>query len=702
MFCEQCGNQIVDGDAFCQECGWKVTVETVEIEVKADAEVADAKVDAKPTKTETNAVDGQQFFSAPEKDELVGPAVDKPVVVTPVTAPAATPAEEPMVAPVATPAEEPMVAPVATPAEEPMVASVAEPMVAPVVEGAMPGAGAMWSSAGGMTPAMDAGVPTPDAPKKKSKKGLFITLGVVALIGILVAVNYARIVNFFHKTFSSPEEYYQYIEAKQVDELVDTYMNGYESYMDMISFDDKGISVEYTVELGEDLRDLLEMTDVDVSWLEKINYAMDASIKDEALKLEALVGVNDVDILSGNIIMDFAEEYIYMQYPELNEQYIGASFDEIGVDYEEGMFEIIEVYKEYFPESEELEDLLKKYITIVLEQIDDVEEETVTLEVGDVSQKCTALEVTIDTETAQKIIEAVMEELSKDEDLEKMLKKCMGIAEEMGVEDADVDELYDEFMDEIDYALEHIDEIDMGDVEIVMVVYVNGKGEVIGREIEVEDFKYRYAMPREGSSFEMECYIEMPDVFSYSYYDTYAEEPQLVEFGIEGEGKVKGGKITGDFSVKYDSTTYLDIKVEGYNTKKAKDGEMEGTFTFTLPKSVKSMLTEGMGAEVALVAGFLDYGIEIDMDTDSDGGTVSIAVVDDEEFLVKLTLETESGKAEKISIPSSKEIADPMDEDEMEEWVEDIEWDDILKKLEKADVDEEYIEMIEDFIDELN
>ena len=101
------------------------------------------------------------------------------------------------------------------------------------------------------------------------------------------------------------------------------------------------------------------------------------------------------------------------------------------------------------------------------------------------------------------------------------------------------------------------------------------------------------------------------------------------------------------------------------------------------------------------LAGYLNYGLEIDMDTDSDGGTVSFALVNDEEFLVKLTMESDSGKGEKVSIPSSKNVIDAMDEDELEEWVEDIEWDDIIKKLEKADVDDDYIEMFEELIDDM-
>ena len=677
MFCEQCGTQIADGDLFCQECGWKVTVETVAIDLNASAEAEKAE----------NVTDGQQFFSAPDKDELAGTAVSQT-------------AEDPVV----------QAAPVQT--ETPVRTEQPVQITTPV-QAAAAAANSFWTNENAVPPMVGNSTPVVNKPKKKSKKGWLIALGVVAVIGVLVAVNFARIENFFRKTFSSSEEYYQFVEAKQVETLVDAYMNGYDSYMDMLSMDDKSYSVDMTLELGSELKSLMRVTGVDLSWLESANLAVDTNFKDEVFEIASVIGVNDVDILSGNIIVDYEDENMYMQLPELNELYIGASFEDAGMDVEvfEETFEIFEAYQEFLPESDALEELLTKYITLALEQIDDVEEKDATLEVGDVSQKCTALEITIDTETVQKMAEAVLEEVSKDKDLEDMVKKAMEMSEEMGMADPnmDADDMYDEFLDEVDSALERIDEIDMGDVEILMTVYVNGKGEVIGREIEAEDFKFRYAMPVSGSSFEMECYVETPNYGGSSaaavrldedYYDYEDEddEPEIFRMGIEGKGKLKGNKITGDFTIKDNAMSYVDVKVEGYNIKKAKDGEMVGTFTFTLSKDMKSMLKDS--GSMAL-AGYLNYGLEIDMDTDSDGGTVSFALVNDEEFLVKLTMESDSGKGEKVSIPSSKNVIDAMDEDELEEWVEDIEWDDIIKKLEKADVDDDYIEMFEELIEEL-
>lgn len=669
MFCEQCGSQIADGDKFCQECGWKVTEEVVET-VAAEAEAAVEAVAEEAAEAEA-AVE----TVAEEAAEAVEAVTEE------VKAVEETVAEETKEA----------VENVITEAAVENIAEVAAPVTAAVTENPAPVENSFWSDTNAAPSA------TENVSQKKSrKKWPFVVLGVVALVAILVVANFARLRNFYQKMVSTPEEYYQIIETKQVDELVATYMSGYDEYMEMLDMESFGGSVNLTVELGEELIDLLDMSGVEIDWFESANLGFDVTMKDELYKIGAIAGINDVDIISGNAIIDFEEEFMYMQTPELNENYIGASFEDMGIEIDEEMFTTFEMFKKYFPESEDLENLLSKYILLVVEQLDDVEEESAELEVGDISQKCTALEVTIDTETAQKIAEAVLTEASKDKDLKKLFESVIGMAEEMGYP-VDAEEIYDEFLVGVEEALDSIEYINMGENEIVMTVYVNGKGEVIGREIEVADVKFRYAMPQKGSKFEMECYVEMPDIFrSVSY-----EESEMIKFGIEGEGKKKGDKITGDFSVKVDSEAYVNIRVEGYNVEKAKEGAMVGTFTFTLPKSLKNTLSEQGGYEMAMVASYLDYGLEIDMDTDSDGGTISIALVLNDEFLVKLTVESESGKGEKISVPSSKDVVDAMDEDEVEEWVEEFDWEAILKKLDKAKVDEEYIEMLEDAIDDM-
>ncbi len=666
MFCEQCGKQIADGDAFCQECGWKVPVE--EVAAEAAAVVEEVKEEAAQAVEEVIAT----------AEETTAPVEEVVEEVTEVAEEAAAPVEEAV-------AE-------TTEAVKETAASVEE-AVAPAAETvAAPAADSVWATASNDAPAAE-------PAKKKSGKVIGIILALVAVIAILLIIAVPKVIQFGRATFSAPEDYYAYVEEKQISKLVADYMSYYETYMETVNEtkDSASAQVGLTVELGEELRELVTDAGVELEWLERVNFVLDTNIKDEAIQIGALVGANKVDILSANMIMDFAGEALYMQVPELNKKYLGADFDEMGVGDTEELTEAFEMMDEVaamMPDSKVIEELLNKYINIALEQIDDVEKEKTTLEVGDIAQKCTALEVTIDSETLQNVVEAVLEEVVEDKDLEEIFTQFVGseYMELAAGESIDADELYDELIEEVEYMLDNIDQIDMGEEEILMTVYVDGSGEVIGREIEVAGAEFRYAMPKKGSKFEMECYVKVP-----------AYDGSTSKIGIEGAGKISGSKLNGDFTVKGMGMSFVDIAVDSFDMDKAVKGELKGKFTITLSKGLITLLEGEMGSEAAIISPFLDYSLVVEMDTNTKGGMMSLAVMDKEELFAKITLDSESGKGSKISIPAEKNVYDMTDEGELEDWLDEIDWDKLLEKLEKkVGVDSDYIDLLEDALDELN
>ncbi len=677
MFCEQCGKQIADGDAFCQECGWKVPVE--EVAAEAAAVVEEVKEEAAQAVEEVIAT----------AEETTAPVEEVVEEVTEVAEKAAAPVEEAV-------AE-------TTEAVKETAASVEE-AVAPAAETvAAPAADSVWATASNDAPAAE-------PAKKKSGKVIGIILALVAVIAILLIIAVPKVIQFGRATFSAPEDYYAYVEEKQISKLVADYMSYYEVYMEEASGIENGTSAKttFTVELGEELRELVTDAGVELEWLESVNLVIDANIKEEAMQLSALLGANKVDVISGNMIIDFDGEGVYMQSPELNKKYLGADFDALGLsdsDTEEltGMFEMTNSLVQSMPDSKVLEELLNKYVGIVLEQIGDVEKEKTTLEVGDIAQKCTALEITIDSETLQNIVEAVLEEVAEDKDLEEIFTQFVGseYMELAAGESIDADELYDYFIEEVEYMLDNIDDIDMGEEEIIMTVYVDGSGDVIGREVEVAGAEFRYAMPKKGSKFEMECYVKVPDMSGAAVsLDGEAAEVPTTKIGIEGAGKLSGSKMSGDFSVKAMGMKFVDIAVEDYNAEK---GEMKGKFTITLSDGLVTLLEGEMGSEAAVISPFLDYSLVVEMDTNTKGGMMSLAVMDKEDLFAKITLESESGKSKKISIPAEKNVYDMTDEDDVEDWLDEIDWDKLLEKLEKkVGVDSDYIDLLEDALDELN
>ena len=108
----------------------------------------------------------------------------------------------------------------------------------------------------------------------------------------------------------------------------------------------------------------------------------------------------------------------------------------------------------------------------------------------------------------------------------------------------DAEDLYDEFIEGVEEALDNIDDFDMGDAEAVMIVYVDGEGNVIGREIEVDGMKVTFLMPEKGSNFAMEYVIEVEE------YD------ETMKFKMEGalqeDGTLKGVSANAMGKFDYD------------------------------------------------------------------------------------------------------------------------------------------------------
>ena len=628
MVCEKCGAQMGDADKFCEQCGWKVP------------EVAEAPVAEEAPAAET----------APVAEEA--PAAE--------TAPVAEEA----------PAAE------ATPAVEEAPAAAA----APVAE--------------------EAPMATATETKEKTKKGLSgkalgLTIGGIALVLVLVIVFCSSsMAHFFKKTFSSPEEYYSYIEKQQAEELVDMYMATYENYvLDLLTITDKSLEADVSAELSEDVRDLLGYSGMDFSWLESANIGVKVNAKDMGISGDLALAINGVDVVSANAILDLNEEGFYLQIPELNKTYLGAEFDDMGIelDLDEEDWAMFETIAQYMPASKDLDALLTKYIGIALDCVEDVDKDKDELKAGDISQKCTVLEVTYDAETVLAMAEAILNEALEDKDLEKVVKETLAVAEEFG-EDVDVDDAYDNLLETMEEALESVEDTsadDMGDAEILMVLYVNSKGEVVGRELEAPGMKMAFAMPKKGSDF------------GYEYVMEYEEYGETMKMTMEGEGKDKGGKLSGEFEVKYDTYALADVIIDGYDMDAAKEGKFIGSYTISLSESLKKLMAD-YGGDAAAVSMLMDYSLVIDMNITPDNAELAITVNDGEDMFAKLAVTGKDGKGSKVSVPSEKNVVDMTDSDDVEDWLDEVDWDKLLEKLEdKVGVEGDYVDALEDAIDSM-
>lgn len=645
MFCTNCGAQLEEGTKFCTNCGSRVEADAAEV---------------------------LQPETVPEPEEAGMPEMTEEPEFT------AMPEEE----------SEPTAMPEMAEEPEPMIPEE-NPVIYCTNCGAVIEAGSNFcTNCGHSAEDPEEEYSTADSEKKPGKKipggkKVFIAAGAAVAAAAIVACAAPKVGHFLRATFSSPQKYYQYVEKKEAEKLADIISAYYGEYvLGMLDGDNSGEG-KIHVEIGEDLKDLAELADVDISWLDKASVSVSGSAKNDVIQGALEFGLNGVDLLSGNVIVDQNEWNVYGQIPELNSKYIGISLDDMGysseLDEAEEITDIVDTLRENMPSEKEVNDLLVKYAKIAISNINKVKKDKAELHVDEVSQKYRVLKVTMDEDTLNDIFEDILAEIPKDKDLEKTVKKLLTVYEETGLY-MSADEIYDAFIEEIEYAAEDLD-IDLGGEKITFKVYVDGKGGIRGREISAGDAKLVYAMPQKGSEFGLEMSVE----------DTYSS------VSLVGSGKRSGDKLTGEFNMKADSSKLLAIDVDGFDLGTLKDGFVNGSMTFRLTKSAAQMMDMGIGSNL-----LTKYGLMVDVESASKKVNTKVAVVDDEDTICALGLELKRGSSQKASVPSSNKVVFVEDMSDALEWLETLETDKLMDKLEdKVKVPSEYLEYIEDMLDML-
>lgn len=518
---------------------------------------------------------------------------------------------------------------------------------------------------------------------------LMAAAAAAVVLVVVVIANVARLGNFMHKTFSSPEKYYQYVEKKAAKALSASAGDMYAEYVDTLKNYDRSVNAEVSVELGKDGQEMLELAGlmgVDLSWLKSISVKGNWATKSGVTSADASIAMNKDNILSGGLILDTEKESLYIQIPELTKTYIGMDLGDFMSNYEREMLdETMESSKalaDALPSQSDAQKISKKYLDIALGCIDDVSKKTEKETVEGVTQKFTAVEVTIDDDTLQDIMKAVLKEMKKDKDIKKIVRDVAKAVDEDG------DDVYEEFQESIDDILDDIKYYDLGDAEeLVMTVYIDGKGNISGRSLEL---KSSTGKRRDSATVKM-LMTEKGSKFGY--------ELSVSGFGSEsvkltGSGKKSGDKISGDFKLKYNGTSLVDVAVKNFDLDKAKKGQLDGAFEISASSKIGSLIGSAMAGSV-----IEDVKLLLTFGSSKNTSTVSLGVEYDGDDLGKASVSVKTDKGSKASIPSGKNVVMVEDMDDLEDWIETIDWSKVISNLKKTDLPSEVLDLLEDVVD---
>jgi len=558
------------------------------------------------------------------------------------------------------------------------------------------------------TPAEDE---PPEPPKKKFNTRIAAIAAAAVIVIAIIAISFPALANFVSKTFSKPEDYYHKVEMNNLDGFIEGIGNAYGSLLEAAGKTDNiGFEASVEVEAGKSLKKFLRDIGGDsymdpeemFGWIEAVKMDITSGRKGDYAGGGLGLSLNKNKILSANYVINMEEGELYAQVPELSKSYIDLSealqayqlyqfinslpYDmrslanyiinaagEVALDELE---ELVNKLVKQLPDQKAFEKLLEKYVRIAVECIDDVEKGRDELSAGDVEAKYTTLQVTIDDDTVRDMAEKILAELQKDKDVRKYIINVCNVF------DLDGEDIYDEFLDALEDAEDEIDYIDFDD-EVKMTLYVNGTGNVVGREIVSGGKDYSTTLKFAAVTRGTKGGIEVSMVSKYG-----KEKYEL--FSLSGDGKLSGTTLNGDLTLKVEGDAIGDISFEKFSIIKLKQGYLSGKLTFKPSKDLISQMYLS-DTEESIVK---KLSLTVELDTEKKASHMKYILNSGDSALVSISVDYKQSSAGKYSAPKNAE--EPYD------WLDTIDSGsvkDVLKSLKKAGVPSDYLDALEDELD---
>ena len=525
--------------------------------------------------------------------------------------------------------------------------------------------------------------------KKKGSKMPIILVALAVLLVAIVAVVWVffpAISNFFRANFSSPKDYYSFVENESLGQSIDkgTYN------MQFSQAKDKSIDSEYTIKTGEKLADIVEssMSSSDSKKVSKLLKSIDSasvnynmSNKNGKSSGDMEFKLNDTSIATANLIVDSDAQKMYFQVPELSEDYICYDLD--SSDYGSYGSNAFSEYEE-LPTPKQINKVMKKYAKLMSDNIGEVQKSSETLTVSGVSQNCTLLTADIDKNDYVNMFTAVLKSAKTDSDVMAIVRAYNSSYDKK------------DYKKSIDDALEQLEDIknsSSADTGFTYKVWVDNVGNVVGRALEQSDSQgvsISLLEPQNGDS----CGY----LFSCNFDGSTTYE-------ISGSGKKSWGKLTGTFTVKTDGNEILDLAVQDFvSDTNSTSGKVKislgsdynkSSYDFlssTANKPEFKMLSNYTGVKLTGSNGYAvdallsTLSVELDINRSGAKSDVTTKVFAGSDELITVSSKVEVSQAKEVkNAPKNYYNAD--DSEDMSRWQGSVNNDEIMGNINESGVD---------------
>ncbi len=505
--------------------------------------------------------------------------------------------------------------------------------------------------------------------KRLSGKKPLLILAPVVLVLVLVFVfgNFSVYAsNFFRRTFSSPEKYFQYVMGQSLREDAKTISNLYGNLCkERCNFSDKTVKGEVVLELEEEGRRLaqdLPGMDDDLEWLDRLSLSAELSVKDQIASGTADLKLGADELISANAAVDIQNGAAYVQIPVLTDKYLRTDSGSLGfvdipdpIDMQEALARADSLYENY-PDKMVVERLLYKYASMAAGSIGTVEKHSATLTAGRVSQKCTVLTAALNSKALQASAKRILNEMKSDRELREVIRN-ISLVEGQEYFYEYYEALIDDLLRETDYIPE--------DERVLLNVSVNNKGEIIGFQVQTNDeFELSFACPKKDSRVGCEIVYSM-DGTSYTLTGTGAEAGQGLSLDFEVKGE-------GDYG--FDG---IEFSLKDFDREALEEGTLRGTVVFPADLAASLFLIDYYGWGVSD-----EYQIALSLDLGATLDKSELVLLNDGKRAGSISGSFQTAPGKKGALPKDGEVITVGGFFDSMEWMNALDFENLFEQLE--------------------
>ena len=427
-----------------------------------------------------------------------------------------------------------------------------------------------------------------EVAKRSPMKLIAIIVAVVVALFACCGAVYAlvpQVRNFTRSTFSSDAAYYHWVEENNLADGADDLTEARDKAKELTS---ASMKLNITPD-NEGIAKLMEAQGGNLNGMKLPEIGVDAKSAqiDGVKNANVALSLNGTSFISENAYLK--DGSIYYQIPELSSDYICIDFATLfnkavesagnlkGIS--ESDTQNLKAAKDFLGNisrsdselisNKDLNTLIKRYGNVIFDNITSVDKETgVEVEADGIKSKYTKLTAKIDAGTLFHIGKEAMTEVADDSIIKDIAVEKFGVAEDK----------YDQAIETLKKQIDQYDEVSGGKVYLTMDVYVNSRGDIVGRAFNLdttdanntdddfhEDSSIGYFITNDG------------DNYGYSIF----ADIEGKRYALDGSAEKDGDKYTGKASLNLaDKKDIISISYE--DLERVDDRFVNGSITIGL------------------------------------------------------------------------------------------------------------------------